>query len=123
MATPDYYLPIMPYLIIDKVQEFIDFMKAVFNAEERMMVPREGGGLKHGELVIGKAVILFTDATGHFSHFPAGMYLQVENIDAIFDLAMENGAICLQGLADREYGRSAGFQDKFGNQWWLTKPE
>ncbi|MBC7424710.1 MAG: VOC family protein, partial [Ferruginibacter sp.] len=38
MAIPDYYLPIMPYLIIDKVQEFIDFMKAVFNAEERMMV-------------------------------------------------------------------------------------
>jgi len=123
MATPDYYLPIMPYLIIDKVQEFIDFMKAVFNAEERMMVPRDGGGLQHGELVIGKAVIMFTDATGHYSHFPAGMYIQVENIDTIFHLAMEHGAVCLQGLGDREYGRSAGFQDKFGNQWWLTSTE
>jgi PhnB protein len=123
MKTPDYYLPVMPYLIMDKVTEFVAFMKAVFNAQERMMVLREDGSVMHGEISIGKAVIMFTDSTGHYKSFPAGMFILIENIDEVFDLAMQNGAICLQGLDDREYGRSAGFQDKFGNQWWLTKPE
>lgn len=123
MPTPDYYLPIMPYLIIDKVNDFIEFMKAVFNAEERLIIPGEEGTVKHGELVIGKAVIMFTDSSGHYSAFPAGMYIQIENIDEVFHLAMAHGAVCLQGLDDREHGRSAGFQDKFGNQWWLNKPE
>lgn len=123
MKTPDYYLPIMPYLIIDKVPDFIDFMKAVFNAEERMIVLREDGTVLHGELGIGKAVIMFTDSTGHYKAFPAGMFILIEHIDEVFDLAMAKGAVCLQGIDDREYGRSAGFQDKFGNQWWITQPQ
>ncbi len=122
MKTPDYYLPIMPYLIINKVASFIDFMKAVFNAEERMMVLREDGTVLHGELAIGKGIIMFTDSTTHYKAFPGGMFILIKNIDEVFNLAMQHGAVCLQGLDDREYGRSAGFQDKFGNQWWITKP-
>lgn len=122
MKTPDYYLPIMPYLIIDKVADFIEFTKAVFNAEEKMIVLKDDGTVLHGELSIGKAVIMFTDSTDHYKAFPAGMFIQIENIDTVFDLAISNGAVCLQAPGDREYGRSAGFQDRFGNQWWLTKP-
>ena len=122
MKTPDYYLPIMPYLILDKVSEFIAFTKAVFNAEERMVVPREDGTIMHGEISIGKAVIMFTDSTGHYQAFPAGMFIQIENIDEVYHRAIKHGAVSLQELDEREYGRSAGFQDRFGNQWWLTKP-
>ncbi len=122
MKTPDYYLPIMPYLIIDRVQEFREFVKAVFNAEERMIVPREDGSLMHGEICIGKAVIMFSDTTGHYDTFPAGMFIQIENIDEVFARAIKNGAVCLQEVEEREYGRSGGFQDMFGNQWWVTKP-
>ncbi len=123
MQTPDYYLPVMPYLIMENVKEFIEFAKAVFSAKEKMMVFREDGSVVHGELLIGRAVIMFTDAAGHYKSFPAGMFILIDKLDEVFNLAMEHGAICLQGIDDREYGRSAGFQDRFGNQWWITKPQ
>jgi PhnB protein len=122
MKTPGYYLPVMPYLIIDKVADFIEFAKTVFNAEEKLIVPGEDGRIVHGEICIGKAVIMFTDSTDHYKPFPAGMFLLIENIDAVFHRAISYGAVCLQSPGDREYGRSAGFQDRFGNQWCLTQP-
>ncbi|MFL9484400.1 VOC family protein [Chitinophagaceae bacterium LWZ2-11] len=123
MQTPDYYLPIMPYLVIKNAKEFIVFLKKVFNAQERMIVPREDGSIMHGEISIGKAVVLFTDATDEYKPFPGGMFLQVENIDEVYKSALANGATSTQELDNRDYGRSAGFQDAFGNQWWLSKPE
>ena len=38
MAVPDYYQPIMPYLVVKDADEFIAFIKAVFNAEENLIV-------------------------------------------------------------------------------------
>ena len=37
MAVPDYYQPIMPYLVLPDADGFIEFIKAVFDAEERMI--------------------------------------------------------------------------------------
>lgn len=89
MKTPDYYLPVMSYLIIDKVASFLRFMKAVFNAEEKMMVLREDGTVLHGALAIGKGIIMFCDSPSHYKSFPAGMFILVENIDEVFNQAMQ----------------------------------
>jgi uncharacterized glyoxalase superfamily protein PhnB len=62
---------------------FIEFTKAVFSAEERMIVPREDSSVMHGEISIGKAVIMFTDSTNHNKVFPGGMFIQIENIDEV----------------------------------------
>ncbi len=58
MATPNYYLPIMPYLVVDHADRFIEFMKAVFGARERMKMPRPEGGIMHAEITIGAATIM-----------------------------------------------------------------
>ncbi len=122
MKIPQHYNPIMPYLIVNNAKDFMSFMKAVFNAEEQLTVPLENGLVMHGELRIGEAVIMFSDANENYPPSPAGSCLMRDDIDEIYSRAMANGAAALQEPADREYGRSAGFADKFGNKWWLMNP-
>ena len=38
MAAPDYYNQIMPYLVMPDAEKFIAFIKAVFDAEEKLVV-------------------------------------------------------------------------------------
>jgi PhnB protein len=121
MKIPDYYLPIMPYLIISKAADFIEFVKEVFDADIKLIVPREEGVIMHGELTIGKAAILFADATETYAPRPAGMFLLISNVDEVYHKALAHGAASLQKPTNMDYGYSAGFQDDFGNQWWLTK--
>jgi PhnB protein len=123
MQIPDYYLPIMPYLIVEKAYDFIEFVEKVFKGKNRLIVPREEGVIMHGEMTIGKAAIMFCDATETYKPRAAGMFILIENVDEVYARGLANGAISLQEPADRNYGRSAGFQDAFGNQWWLTKPD
>lgn len=119
---PAGYLPVMPYLIIKEAQSFIDFMKAVFNAEVRYSALREGGGIMHAELQVQDAVIMVCDATEEYKAFPGSVFMYVDGVDAIFEKAFANGAVLLQELADRDYGRGGGFADAFGNHWWVNTP-
>jgi len=120
MKTPDYYLPIMPYLIIDGANDFLDFLKAVFNAKEEMLVHNEDGSIMHGEVIIGKAVVMIAQSQQAYKPLPSGMFMEIKDVDKTYNKAIEKGSISLQEPDTREYGYSAGFQDPFGNQWWIT---
>ena len=123
MTTPQYYLPIMPYILVNDAKGFLSFTKKVFNADEKMLVPREDGTIMHAEIAIGKAIIMFAQADEKtFKSFPCSMFLLIEDVDKIYHLALENGATSLQVPGDMDYGRSAGIMDAFGNMWWLTQP-
>ncbi len=122
MTTPLYYLPIMPYIIVKDAQGFIKFLKNVFKAEEKIIVPREDGSIQHGEMAFGKAVVMFAQADKTYQPFPCSMFLLIEDIDSVYHSALENEAKSLQEPTDRDYGRSAGIMDAFGNIWWLTRP-
>jgi PhnB protein len=122
MNIPKEYLPIMPYLIIKDAKAFLAFTKAVFGATEQLLVPRDANTIMHGEIRIGDAVIMFADATEQFKERPAGMFLYVVNVDKAYKLGIENGATSLHAPVKQEYGYSAGFEDKFGNQWWVVEP-
>ncbi len=43
---PDYYLPIMPYLIVPSAEVFIAFIRATFDAEEKFGVSFDGEEVK-----------------------------------------------------------------------------
>lgn len=112
----------MPYLIISNAKGFITFMKLVFDATEQLIVPRTDELIMHGELKIGDAVVMFADATEQFKERPSGMFIYIESVDDTYKKAIANGATTLTTPAKQEYGYSAGFQDAFGNQWWVTEP-
>lgn len=123
MKNPSQYLPVMPYLILNNASDFLDFVKIVFDAEEQMVVPGDdAGSIMHAEIKIGDAVIMFAEATEMFTEKSAGMFLFVEDVDKVYDLALHNNAVSLQLPQQKEYGYSAGFEDPFGNQWWITTP-
>lgn len=123
MKIPSQYLPVMPYLILNNASDFLDFVKIVFDAEEQMVVPGDdAGSIMHAEIKIGDAVIMFAEATEMFTEKSAGMFLFVEDVDKVYDLALHNNAVSLQLPQQKEYGYSAGFEDPFGNQWWITTP-
>ncbi len=122
MNIPSQYLPIMPYLIIKDANGFINFMKAVFGAEEQLKVPRSENVIAHGELKIHDAVIMFADATEQFGVRNAGMFIYIPDVDTVYNKAIEHRAKSLHPPVQQEYGYSAGFEDPFGNQWWIVQP-
>ena len=123
MKAPDYYQPIMPYLVVKDAERFIDFLKDVFDADIRLIVPREDETVMHAEAVIDKGTIMFANANENYPSFPAGMFIFSPRAIAFYDQAIAYGAKSVQEPDRREYGLSAGFEDKWGNVWWVTVPD
>ena len=123
MKIPKQYLPVMPYLIIKDAKAFKEFMIEVFGATEQELVPRGENLIMHGELKIGDAVIMYADATEIYGERPAGMFIYVENVDNLYKKAISKGVKSLMTPVKMEYGYTAGFEDKWGNQWWIVAGE
>ena len=123
MKIPANYLPVMPYLIIHRTADFLAFAKAVFSAEEQLIVPGNNGAITHGEIRIHDAVIMFAEANENWTEKTAAMFLYVTNVDNVFRLGVENGATALEAPAQKDYGYTAGLEDPFGNHWYIVQPE
>ena len=124
MNIPSNYLPVMPYLILDDAAAFLEYAKRVFLATEQMIVPGEDGRtIRHGEIRIHDAVIMFANSVGEWKEKTSGMFLYVDNVNRVYTTAIEQGGTSIEKPQQKEYGYSAGFEDPFGNQWWVTQPE
>jgi PhnB protein len=121
MNIPQNYLPVMPYLILNEAKAFLNFAKTVFDAKEQLIVPGENEIIQHGELKIDDAVIMFAQAGETWSEKTAGMYIYVKNVNSVYQKALENGAVSLMPPEKKEYGYSGGFEDPFGNHWWIVE--
>lgn len=54
----------MPYMVLSDADAFIEFIKAVFNAEEKLRVPAEDRSVMHAEYSINGGTIMFGQAGG-----------------------------------------------------------
>ena len=111
---------VIPYLILPQAEKFFDFVKIVFNGEEIGRFLNDDGTLMHGEINIGNSLIMFGRSTDQWEPQPAGLYVNVENADETFKKALDNGATVVHEVADKEYGRTGGVKDPFGNTWWIV---
>ncbi|WP_224998619.1 glyoxalase/bleomycin resistance/extradiol dioxygenase family protein [Cesiribacter sp. SM1] len=123
MKIPAQYLPLMPYLILKNAKAFSDFAKTVFGAKEQLTVPAADGSIMHAELKIHDAVIMLAQAGDNWSEKTAGMYIYVEDVDSVYHAAINGGAQSLMEPQKKDYGYTAGFNDPFGNQWWIVAAE
>jgi PhnB protein len=117
---PTDYQQVMPYLIIKNASGFVEFVKDVFDATERVRHMRDEFTIMHGEVAIGESVIMFADATPPYEPRPAGMFVYVADADAAYEKAIGLGATSLMPVCDQQYGRSGGIVDAYGNTWWIT---
>jgi PhnB protein len=123
MSIPEHYSPVMPYLVVSDAEGFIQFIKDVFDAEEKLRVNMDDGTVMHCEYSINGGTIMFGQAGGQWPSFPCAMYLVVKDVDGLYAKGLANGATGNQEPGERGYGRAAGFIDNWGNQWWLNDPE
>jgi PhnB protein len=123
---PDDYPRLMPYLIVDGASAAIDFYCSVLGARERMRMSAPGDRVGHAELEIGDSVIMLADeapdadARGPrtVGGTPVLLHLYVEDVDGVFERAVQAGARALRAVENRFYGdRSGQFEDPFGHRW------
>ena len=112
----------MPYMMLRGAKAFIEFCKAVFNAEEilEMQHLREDDSILHAEVNIGGSTIMFSEASTQWPEQAANLFVYVESADQTCQKALELGSTLVMELSDQNYGRSCGVKDPFGNVWWIT---
>lgn len=117
--NPAYYRTVMPYLILEEAEVFLDFTQTVFDAEIKMKTEDEEG-IRHAELVIGDSTIMLGQSGGPWEPQPAGLYINVESADDTYQKALDAGATTVMELSNQDYGRTCGVLDPSGNTWWIT---
>lgn len=123
MNLPKGHQVIMPYLMVKGALKFIDFVKAVFNAELTTSMHKLREDTKtvlHSEVTIGGSTIMFTDATEQWREQTANLFVYVDNADETYKKAIASGAVTVMELSNQDYGRTCGVTDPFGNVWWIT---
>lgn len=118
--TPDYYQTVMPYLILKDVSAFITFSQKVFGAEVKMKYMDDDGRIVHTEIVIDDSTIMAGESNQDWSSQPAGLYVNVDSADEIYQKALDAGAESVMELSNKDYGRTGGVKDTNGNTWWIT---
>jgi PhnB protein len=120
VSVPEGFQTVMPYLIVPHAAQFMDFLRKVFQAEDKHRTDREDRQVMHAEMIIGGSTIMLAEASEAWSSQPAGLYIHVANADDAYRKALAEGATPVMEPADQPSGRSGGGKDPFGNTWWVT---
>ena len=120
MENQNGHQAVMPYLVIPDALKFYDFVQKVFGGRETARFLGDDQTLMHGEVNIGGSTIMFGNCSEQWEPQPAGLYVSVENADETFQKALDNGSSIVMELSNKDYGRTGGVKDPFGNTWWIT---
>ena len=73
-------------------------------------------------LQIGDTSFMISEASEPFLDMRTSFYLYVENVDEVYNYAIENGASSVFPPAAQSFGdRQGGIVDMKGNYWWISK--
>jgi PhnB protein len=126
---PEGYHSVTPYLIIEGAGEAIAFYAKAFGAKELFRFPTPDGKIGHAELKIGDSPIMLADAYPAMGYnspkslggSPVSLMIYVENVDTVFNQAVQAGATVKEALSDKFYGdRSGSLIDPFGHVWHVS---
>ena len=126
---PNGYHTATPYLIVKDAASAIDFYKKAFGATELFRMAGPGGRVMHAEIKIGNSPIMMADECPEMrarspqsvGGSPVGIYLYVEDVDALFNQAVAAGAKVTRPVQDQFYGdRAGGLEDPFGHVWHVA---
>jgi len=127
-AIPEGYHSVSPALTCRDAARAIDFYKRVFGASEIMRMAGPAGKVGHAELRIGDSVIFVSDPfPGMSAASESGgtpviyLFLYTEDVDSVFNRAVQAGCRVDMPLADMFWGDRFGkITDPFGHQWGLA---
>jgi len=117
---PDGSHTVTPYLVVEGIPKLIEFLKQAFGAQERGRMARPDGGIMHAEVKIGDSVVMMGEPMGDSKAKPSTLYLYVEDVDAVYQRAIQAGGASVREPADQFYGdRTGGVIDPCGNYWGI----
>lgn len=127
-AVPEGYHTITPQLTLDNAAQTIEWYKKALGAEEVSRSVGPDGKIMHAEIKIGNSRVMLNDVMmgsqqgpQAFGGSPAGLWLYVENSDALFNRAVGAGAKVQMPLADQFWGdRGGAIADPAGYTWWIA---
>lgn len=123
MSTPHVrhgFGTVRPYLY--GPYELPEFLTTVFGAKEIERHEQRDRRAAHVELILGDSVIVVEagEQLPGYELTKASVYVYVEDVDLVYDSAVELGAETISAPEDQFYGeRSCGF-NAFENTWWVS---
>ena len=120
-AIPNGSHSITPYLVVEGVPKLIEFLKQAFGAEELGRMARPDGGVMHAEVKVGDSKLMMGEPMGDWKAKPCSLYLYVEDVDAVYQRAIQAGGTSVSEPSDQFYGdRTGGVIDPSGNYWGIA---
>lgn len=129
-AIPEGYTSITTHLICRDCASAIDWYTKVFGAEDlgRMMMP-DSDIIMHASIKIGDSHVMFAEENPEWGAMsplslegsPVTIHLYVEDADAVYAKAVENGANGVMPVMDAFWGDRYGkVVDPFGHHWSIA---
>lgn len=119
-AIPEGYAGFIPGMNLKGAAKAIEFFTKVFGAELVEKYEGPNGHLIHVDMKMCGGHIMFAESVRDpVMNFHGMMY--VNDCDAVFKKATDNGATVKRPLTDQFYGdRSGTVIDPFGNEWTVA---
>src|SRR6266542_1174271 len=112
---------VTPYISVREALELIDFIKKAFGAEGKIYGIGSQGGF-HSEFKIGDSIIMIGGGgSWKGTSKPTALHYYVDDVDAVYQRALEAGATSIQGPIEAHGERLAGVKDLAGNEWYIAK--
>ena len=112
---------VTPYLVVEGIPKLLDFLKQAFGAQERFRMARPDGGVMHADVMIGDSIVMMGEAMGEWKPKPCSLYLYVEDVDAVYQRAIDAGGTKVREPSNQFYGdRTGGVIDPCGNYWGIA---
>lgn len=127
-TIPDGFNSITPYLSVRDAVSAIKFYQQAFGAKTIGRISMPDGSIGHAELQVGDSRLMLAEempAWGNKSPAtlggsPVGIALYVDDVDAVFQQALNAGAVVVEEVKDQFYGdRSGTLTDPFGHKWHI----
>lgn len=126
---PEGFHTLNPYLAVDDAEAAIDFYKRALGAKELTRMPGPDGMIAHASLQIGDSIVMLSDPFPQSSTRPpkeiggtsVGIFVYVEDVDALFKQAVDAGATSTMDPEDQFWGdRFGSITDPFGHSWQIA---
>lgn len=126
---PSDYPRVIPYLAVQGAAKAIDYYATLLGAKERMRMPGPNGTIAHAEIEIGDSMVMLADSNPEWGNrdpkeiggSPVTLMVYVEDVDAVYQAAIDSGSTSEMEPKDHFYGdRAAAFADPFGHRWHIA---
>jgi PhnB protein len=126
-AVPEGHHTLTAYLAVDDAASAIDWYRRAFGARERVRIEAKDGTIAHAALAIGDSVLMLSDPVGEvrpptaINGTTATLFMYVDDVDAVVDRAVSEGATVSAEVADQFWGDRFGtIIDPYGHHWSIA---